>query len=172
MARVVQRQADDGRLPNGFCSASPDAQPHLPRAAAAPQKHTNTLPHGSASLARSGTKDPAHAQSVPSRMSVPTCLYPLWLAVELCPRQLQYGGGSAELRSAASPLKPGPGADVAGASRVPVQMWPGEPSPVADVAVSRVPVQMWAAASPSWCRCGGREPFIRCIVCGTHRRER
>ena len=65
--------------------------------------------------------------------------------------------------------EPGPGADVAGASRVPVQMWPGEPSPVADVAVSRVPVQMWAAASPSWCRCGGREPFIRCIVCGTHR---
>ena len=51
--------------------------------------------------------------------------------------------------------EPSPGADVAGASRVPEQMWQGraesrrrcgkgEPSPGADVAgVSRVPAQMW-----------------------------
>jgi hypothetical protein len=45
--------------------------------------------------------------------------------------------------------EPSPGADVAGASLVPVQMAWGERSPGADVAgVGPVPVPMWQRASP------------------------
>jgi hypothetical protein len=77
--------------------------------------------------------------------------------------------------------EPSFGADVAGASTVPVQMWQGraqsrrrcgrgEPSPGADVAgvspvpsagvagVSPAPVQVWQGRAQSWCRCGRRVP--------------
>jgi hypothetical protein len=66
--------------------------------------------------------------------------------------------------------EPSPGADAAGASPVPVQMWPGraqsrcrcgrgEPSPGADAAAaSPVPVQMWPGRAQSQCRCGRGEP--------------
>ena len=54
---------------------------------------------------------------------------------------------------------PSPGADVAGVSPVPSQMWQGEPSPGADVAgVSPVPSQMWQGRAKSQCRCGRGEP--------------
>jgi hypothetical protein len=43
---------------------------------------------------------------------------------------------------------PGPDADVAGVSTVPVQMWQR---------VSTVPVQMWQGVTRSRCRCGGGE---------------
>jgi hypothetical protein len=71
-----------------------------------------------------------------------------------------------------------PGADVAGASPVPVQMWQGraqsrcrcgrgEPSPGADVAgASPVPVQMWQGRAQSRRRCGKGEPSPGADVAG------
>jgi hypothetical protein len=56
----------------GSAALRPTPQPHLPRAAAAPQKHTSTRPHGSASLTRSGTKDP-HAQCPHACQCLPAC---------------------------------------------------------------------------------------------------
>ncbi len=45
--------------------------------------------------------------------------------------------------------EPSPGADVAGASPVPAQMWQGEPSPSVDVAVaSPGPAQIWQGCAP------------------------
>jgi hypothetical protein len=60
-------------------------------------------------------------------------------------------------------MRPSPGADVAAASPVPVQMWQGFPSPGADVAAaSPVPAQMWQRASAVPAQMWQRWPGSRC----------
>jgi hypothetical protein len=64
----------------------------------------------------------------------------------------------AHVRSAAERTRtrhseePSPGADVGGASPVPVQMWAGRVQ--SRCRCGRVPVQMWAGRAQSRCRCG------------------
>jgi hypothetical protein len=94
-----------------------------------------------------------HRRRAPKRAAMrwPTASTPS-CATRLVPVQIWQG--RAQSLSGCGGGEKSPGADVAGMSPVPAQMWQGEPCPGADVAgASAVPVRVWRGRDKCrWCR--------------------